>query len=42
MYWLLALMTLSLLGIIGLGIYYEMYPPTAETPRRVGGKALSL
>lgn len=32
MYWLLALMALSLLGIIGLGIFYEMYPPTAQNP----------
>lgn len=32
MYGLLALMTLSLLGIIGLGLFYEIYPPTAQTP----------
>lgn len=27
MYWLLALMTLSLLSIIALGLYYEISPP---------------
>ena len=26
MYWLLALMTMSLLGMIAMGIYYEIYP----------------
>src|SRR5574343_20487 len=25
-------MTLSLLGIIGLGLFYEMYPPSSDTP----------
>lgn len=35
MYWLLALMTFSLLGILILGIYFEIYPlpKTANAPR---------
>jgi len=32
MYWLLALMTLSLIGIIALGIYYEIYPLPPQAP----------
>jgi len=31
MYWLLALITLSLLGIIAMGIFFEMYPLSKPT-----------
>jgi V/A-type H+-transporting ATPase subunit K len=31
MYWLLALITLSLLGIITMGIFFEMYPLSKPT-----------
>lgn len=33
MYWLLALMTMSLLGIITLGIYYELHPLVTQVTR---------
>jgi V/A-type H+-transporting ATPase subunit K len=33
MYWLLALMTLSLFGIIAMGIYFEMRPLSKQAPR---------
>lgn len=35
MYWLFALMTISLIGIIALGIYFEIYPLSkpAQAPR---------
>jgi len=35
MYWLVGLITLSLLGTMGLGVYLEMYPVPAgrDTPR---------
>lgn len=32
MYWLLALMTFSLLGMIALGLYYEFNPPSKQVP----------
>lgn len=32
MYWLLALMTFSLLGMIALGLYYEFNPPSKQAP----------
>lgn len=37
MYWLVALMTIGLMGIILMGIYYEFYPlpKTASTKRRL-------
>jgi V/A-type H+-transporting ATPase subunit K len=37
MYGLVGLMTLSLLGIILLGIYYEMAPPQATATQRLKG-----
>jgi V/A-type H+-transporting ATPase subunit K len=37
MYWLLGLMTLSLVGIIIMGIYYEIRPPKLNTSRRLKG-----
>ncbi|MCK5524221.1 MAG: hypothetical protein KAI83_13905 [Thiomargarita sp.] len=39
MYWLLALMTLSLLGIIAIGIYFEIVPLSkqANAPRWLKG-----
>jgi V/A-type H+-transporting ATPase subunit K len=37
MYGLVGLMTLSLLGIILLGIYYEMAPPQAAATQRLKG-----
>lgn len=35
MYWLLTLMTMSLLGIIALGIYYELHPLVTQVTRRM-------
>jgi len=45
MYWLLALMTVSLLGIIAAGIYFEIRPLTQGANARPwlkGGVALNL